>query len=381
MKIAIVTEWWYPVCGWGQVHVDYLSKILSKKYWYQVDIFTRKILWSDAEVFDKDEINDYGVRVFRVWPTAHFFNSIIRIVCLFTMTRYLYYKARKQRYDVIHAHALLPGIPAKIVGRLLNIPVVYTVHGMPLSDQWAWWLYPKLEQVLVCDIVYDLELSVSHNIFKYKNKNNNIKVLYNGVDLDKLNSIMAVDKYKPLTFLTVARMDKNKNHQIIIDAIIRIWVDYFIKNDIQFVWVGDWSEQESLKTKVLEHKLESVVIFRWKLEYDDAIMEFKRSHIFLLPSLGEWQPLTVLESFACTMPVIATDVGDNKYFIQNDVNGQLILPGDIQSLSDAILAFAEKTKDNIHHMWENWLRFVQDYTREHCVEKVVECYKKLIIKH
>jgi glycosyltransferase involved in cell wall biosynthesis len=50
------------------------------------------------------------------------------------------------------------------------------------------------------------------------------------------------------------------------------------------------------------------------------------------------------------MPVIATDVGDNKYFIQNDVNGQLILPGDIQSLSDAILAFAEKTKDNIHHM-------------------------------
>gem|GEM_PF-6221684 len=53
---------------------------------------------------------------------------------LIKVTFVLYKKAKKEKYDIIHAHALLPGLPAKIVGKLCKIPVVYTVHGTMHMD-------------------------------------------------------------------------------------------------------------------------------------------------------------------------------------------------------------------------------------------------------
>jgi glycogen synthase len=53
---------------------------------------------------------------------------------LINTTWQLFWKAKKEKYDIIHAHAYVSGLPAKIVGKLLKIPVVYTVHGVNQLD-------------------------------------------------------------------------------------------------------------------------------------------------------------------------------------------------------------------------------------------------------
>lgn len=376
-KIALVIEWWYPVYGWGQVHVDYLSKILAKDHGFTVDIFTRKITWSDAKKYDRDEITEDGVRIFRVWPLAIFFNGYVRLICLVTMTFYLWYKARSEKYDIIHAHAMLPGIPAKIVWRILWIPVIYTVHGTMFMDRGKKCFSYYIEKFITCWIRYDMEVSVSWKILHYKNRNNNIQIIYNGVDFGKTEAIKINQKYDKLTFLTVARMDWQKNHQIILDAILEIGAQFFRDQAIQFVRVGDGLEEERLSTIIENNSIWDIVLLKWKLDYEQTIKEYKKSHFFLLPSLSEWQPLTILEALACAMPVLATNVGDNAFFVRNDYNGELYKPWDLESLIWVIKKHAVDDKLQIDHMWNNWYKFIQQYSRERCVQRVVECYKSL----
>ena len=51
-----------------------------------------------------------------------------------------------------------------------------------------------------------------------------------------------------------------------------------------------------------------------------------------MPSLSEGNPLTLFESFAAKVPVLATDVGDNKKYIKENVNGFICDPNDVKSL-------------------------------------------------
>lgn len=240
------------------------------------------------------------------------------------MTVFLRRKAKKEKYDIIHAHALLPGIPAKIVGWLLGIPVVYTVHGTMHLDAHKAGVLRRVEKLLVCKMVYDLEISVSSKIFSYPNNNTNIAIIYNGVDLTHLAALPPQSKYTGLSFLTVGRMDRQKNHQIIIQAIRVLGIEFCKHYALSFVWVGDGSEKAQLEEQVRTYGLQEIVHMRGKLPYEETLIEFKKAHVFLLPSLGEGQPLTVLEAYGSALPVIATDVGDNSSFVISHTNGLLI---------------------------------------------------------
>lgn len=377
MKIAMIIEWWYPIYGWGQTHVDYLSQIVVRDYDFQVDIFTRKIIWDNWKKYDTDEINDHGVRIIRVWPMSIFFNGYWRIVCLITMTFYLWYRARKEKYDIIHAHAVLPWIPAKIVWWLLCIPVIYTIHGTMFMDAKRKELSYYVEKLLTCGIRYDAEISVSSNILQYKNKNKNIHIIYNGVDLTKIQAITVDEKYTKLTFLTVARMDWQKNHKIILDAVLKIGVQFFRDHAIQFVRVGDSLEKDRLAKIVVDNNIWDIILFKWKLNYECTIQEYKKSHIFLLPSLWEGQPLTVLEAFACKIPILATDVWDNNFFVAKDKNGELFKAWDLENLILILKKYSWLDKNILQIMWNNGYSFVQEYSREKCVQKTMDCYRSV----
>jgi glycosyltransferase involved in cell wall biosynthesis len=57
---------------------------------------------------------------------------------------------------------------------------------------------------------------------------------------------------------------------------------------------------------------------------------------FVLPSLNEGLPMTVLEAMAAARPVIATRVGAIPGVIEDGKTGLLVNPGDAAGLRDAI---------------------------------------------
>lgn len=63
---------------------------------------------------------------------------------------------------------------------------------------------------------------------------------------------------------------------------------------------------------------------------------FSETDVFVLPSYFEGMPMSILESMAHAIPVVATPVGGIPEMMENGVEGFLVEPGDIKALTDAL---------------------------------------------
>lgn len=382
LKIALVSEWREPLVGWGQVYAKYQCEYLVKEYHCRVDVFTRAFIDEQWVVQNKNESYEHGNRnVRRIGPAGSFFSSIYRILGLITTTRVLFFKAKKIKYDIIHAQALLAGIPARIVGRLLGIPVVYTVHWTMHMDAKKKGLLYYAEKFLVTGIPYDLEISVSHNVLRYPSRNKNIAVIYPWIDFERFENAPTPAKYEWCNFLFVGRFDWQKGLEYLIKAIGKIDVKLLREKKFHLNLVGDWALKESIQKLVASCDRQEFVSFKGKLLFGDLVAEYKKNQVFILPSLAEGQPVVVFEAFINKLPVVATNVGDNAYIIKNGENGFLLEPGSITEIAQCIKNVLELKHEQLEKLGDAWYKLTKHgFSRTTIVKQIYDEYQKLLHK-
>ncbi|MCF7834542.1 glycosyltransferase family 4 protein [Candidatus Gracilibacteria bacterium] len=378
MKIAMLSEGWEPLIGGGQLYAKYLSENLISKHDCYVDIFTRSFVGEDNKIYKEKKNQLSKQRIFRIGPITKFFNLFGRLGRLMNVSFSLYRLAKKEKYDIIHAHALSPGLPAKIIGGMLKIPVVYTVHGTMHMDTDKKGLLYWGEKFFVTKLKYDLEISVSSKILNYKNINKNIQIIYPGLNIDKFKAVNGVKKYKGKQFLFVGRLDWQKGLEYLIEALKIIGKETLEKNEFILNIVGIGELMNDLKQLIKKYGLEKFIIFKGKLLDKELVEEYEKNSFFVLPSLAEGQPIVVFEAFASKMPVIVTNVGDNSNFVKNNKNGFIVNPLDSSELAKAILNMLSLKEDNINNMIENGYNLVQEYDRDKVTNRIYEQYKLLL---
>jgi glycosyltransferase involved in cell wall biosynthesis len=104
--------------------------------------------------------------------------------------------------------------------------------------------------------------------------------------------------------------------------------------DTTFVFAGDGPLLDPLQAQARALQLGDRAIF---LGYRQDVPELLAAcDIFVLPSLFEGYPLSVMEAAAAGRPIIATDVGGTDEVIQSGENGLLVPPADPHALALAI---------------------------------------------
>lgn len=320
MKILILIDAWFPFVGGGQMQVKNLRKILEKDF--------------DCQFFILHS------------PSSHI---LVRFLWTFWVIPQAIYLNFKHKFDLIHAQAYWPGVPGKILAKVLKIPIVFTIHGSNLLDLGVKTPRAFLEKIILTKIRYDQVISVSSSFLKHRNINKNIVVINNGVDVSAFDRVK-VKKEKPFQVLFIGRRDPIKGL-------------VYLKKAMRLV-----------KKMLPQARLR---IISQGVKWKDLIKEYKASHVFALASLSEGQPLTLLEAWAAKLPVVVTRVGENPQMVKDGENGYLVKPGDSQGLAKAILKVLKDKKRDL--MGERGYQLVKSkYSWQKCAQKTYEVYQKAL---
>lgn len=135
--------------------------------------------------------------------------------------------------------------------------------------------------------------------------------------------------------------------------------------DVKFVICGEGPLRGELEALRREYGLEDVVTLAGWVQNASSVA-LPAFDVFFQPSRWEAMSIALLEAMAARRPVVATDVGEAPYIVQNGVNGLLVKPGDIDGMADALsqvvrdpalgrrigAAAAVTVRDNfqVHHM-------------------------------
>jgi len=248
---------------------------------------------------------------------------------------------RDIRPAIFHANLNWPlscnyGLIAAFLARV-NI-ILATQHLFPGI---TWWR-ERLEQKLVSFIV-DTYIAVSNDVARQMREiitpGDKVEVVHNGIIIENyegggngINTSEAFDSIKrgrdtsPVV-LTVARLDKQKGHTYLLKAAADV-------PGALFVFAGDGPERADLEKEAEELRLSDRVIFLG--QRNDVRELLLGCDLFVLPSLFEGLPLSIMEAMAAGKPVIASDIGGVNELIRDGETGYLVPPGDTHALARRI---------------------------------------------
>ncbi len=209
---------------------------------------------------------------------------------------------------------------------------------------------------------------------------NKIRVIYNCIDIDHIKNydseIVKELRHKfsinnsSLVFGTVGRLHKQKGHECLINASKEVIEK--IPNSL-FLFVGQGKLKDQLIRKINDKNISEhfrIVGYQENLPEILALID-----IFVLPSISEGFPFSVLEAMAARKPVIATNVGGIPEIITNNVNGILVGPMDSDALAKAMILLAKDEKKRDHFAESGNKKILENFSLEKMISMTKDIYK------
>jgi glycosyltransferase involved in cell wall biosynthesis len=167
-------------------------------------------------------------------------------------------------------------------------------------------------------------------------RHTDVKIIPNGVDTEYfIPSPNVGNRTGEYTFLFAGRLQGQKNVAVLLEA-YSILIDRKIK--CKLVIIGDGPLKAELVSKSKSIGAGDAVQWISWCSKDELRMYYQFADCFVNPSLYEGMANTVLEAWACGLPVLAGDCIGNRDIVQDNVNGKLFNPESADDLA-GLLAY------------------------------------------
>ena len=239
---------------------------------------------------------------------------------------------RRWSPDVFHAHLSSPSAcrSAIVAAKLAGVRVVATVQlYVPVRGVRA--TYPQR----LLSLGVDRYIAVSNEVASQMRAlciggARKIRVVYNGVPIEQFDrdtNGLSLGAGSCSTALAIARLHPQKGLGYLLQAATLL-------PHVRFLVAGDGPARSELTRKADTLRLGDR--FRFLGEREDVPALLKAADVFVLPSLYEGLPVSVLEAMAAGTPVVATAVGGTDEAVVDGESGILVPPRDPEALANAI---------------------------------------------
>ncbi len=300
----------------------------------------------------------------------------------FSISMFFILKKIHRNYDIIHLH--LPNPTGAIVLQLVRFKgkIVLHWHSDIIKQVYLKRIYSPLQKALLNKadriiVTSPPYLEGSTDLKYYKSKCTIIPIGIKNAeatDANVLNTLKKSYQNKRVIF-SLGRLTYYKGFHYLIDAAKELPDDFLI------IIGGSGELYQSLRSKILEQKLENKVILTGNIPTKEIPAYYELCDLFCMPSCERSEAFGIvqLEAMAFAKPIISTDIPYSgvSWINQHQITGLVIPPKNSKALADAIKAvisnpeLAERFGKNARE------RYISHFTSLKMIKKTMELYQSL----
>lgn len=271
---------------------------------------------------------------------------------------------RNREIQVVHAHML----HAMLFSGLLSLsgnypPLIYTPHNFLFGKRHRKYLIKYLKFLRTRDILFSRDHYSS--LFK-----KDFVVIPNGIKIPPDKKKM--DKFSEFTFLVVGRLEVMKNHKALIPIALQLLEQ---KRNFKILIAGDGTLRSELETLIHRYKLEeNISLLGLRKDIRDLC---RRSHAFLMPSLWEGMPISILEAASTKLPVITTPVGSIPTLIDKE-SGYMGELSDFPLLMSKVMDSYAVAEAKAQRLYD---KVKKEYSMDHILDLHLKLYEDCMAGH
>jgi len=246
---------------------------------------------------------------------------------------------RERRIDIVHASSYHPSFYARIAALLARVPVLIS-HEHVVFD------HKRVQRVLLNKLLAPLTdgfIAVGNAVAQqvlgwYGYPAQKVQVIHNGVDTARFvppqsraeaKRKLGLDPER-LAVGMICRLDHEKGHRFFFDAVSALDSRFAV----QWLVVGTGRGEQQIRQEAEERGVGDAVQFLGlRRDVPDLLAAMD---IYVLPTLQEGFPNSLLEAMAAGCAVVASDFPGNLELVQDQQNGLVAPMGDSGVLTDCI---------------------------------------------
>lgn len=316
----------------------------------------------------------YAVRAETPKNFKEHFNSNVKFIEVENFTRSVnlkkdikaFFEVRKvikeEKPDIIHLHSSKAGFIGRFAANGKKIKMLYNPHGFSFLMQdcskikrFAYWMLEKIGGFRKCTVIgcskgeYEEALRLTHNAI----------CIDNGINVNELDKIIEnlpehKTDFQNLKICTSGRIGYQKNPQ----TFNKIAESF---PNLQFTWIGDGELKNELTSS-------NISITGWKTR-EEVLNLVNENDIFILTSLWEGLPISLLEAMYLGKVCCVSNVIGNKDVINNNENGFII---DEENFKKVISKIEVNNYKRISQKAK--LEIINNYNMRNTVKKYTDLY-------
>lgn len=384
MRILLITPAFVPSTYGGVKNCVYnLSKAFLKRG-HEVTVYTS---------------NAYNEKVNLLIEGRHDVESIHTVYCKncfpkkywFTPSMSHYLKMDYRKFDIIHMHNNFgyQNIIAYNFARKQKIPYLFSSHGALLKN--GEWNIKKFIYNLLIGNSISKHASRIVTLTEFEEEywrtrginTKKIEIIPNGINLSEYKKLPQKGTFrkkyninkKEKLILYLGRIHKIKGLKLLVKAF-----DEVLKHikETKLVIIGpDFGYLSTIKKLIRSLKIEDKVIIIGYISGDEKLSAYIDSNVFVLPSIYETFPTTVLEAWGCGVPVIITDRCGIANIVKKEKAG-LVIPYNESDLSNALSKLLTNSRLREEIRCNTKILVKEQFNWNKISEKLEKIYKNVI---
>ena len=235
---------------------------------------------------------------------------------------------KKINPTIIHTHrSILPTYFLAFGLAKRKWKIVHTLHSIPskeCSKTTNILRKPFIRKKMLAFVGISKTIS---SLFLDANKKAKIVTINNGVidfDYDK-------NQQKIYDFISIGRFASVKNHKMLFDVFNMVWKKH---QNIKLICLGDGELFDESKKYISSLPCFKNIFLIGATSNVGCYLS--SSKVFVMSSIYEGNPISILEALHCGLPIVAPNVGGIPDVIDNNVNGILYPVCDYQGMYDSM---------------------------------------------